>query len=400
MLEKTLRLRAITVGYFFMILCRIKITSYLCVSIALALSANLCGQSTPAREIATSVEQIQSAVEKELAAGLFPGAVVLVGQPGGVLYHGAFGYARVKPEKMKMREDSIFGLASVTKAVATGTALGICVDDGLLSFDQFIYQALPGLSGDGIEAVTIKQLATHTSGLSNDKYDQKAQGDEMLKLMLTASPEHTPGTHHQYSCLNMILLGMAVENVTGKRLDVFCQERIFKPLGMKDTAFGPLEPSERIVPSGNPDIGAIEDPQARLANRAVGNAGLFSTAPDLARFCEMMLGKGQRGEIKVLSQSAHKQMTHNLLPDEMSVQAFCWGMNPNSSHRPSRLSKEAYGHSGHTGQSVWIDPVKNVYVIVLTNRNHPEFVWGGERKREQYRARGRIGDAALAALGY
>ncbi len=356
-------------------------------------------QAKSAQDSSAVAERINSAVKKELDADLFPGAVVLMGRPGKTVYHGAFGYARVTPEKVKMRKDSIFGLASITKPVATGTAFAVCVDDGLLSFDQSIRQAIPGLSGEGIDGITVRQWATHTSGFSNAKYHQKAQGDEMLNLMLTASPKWKPGSHYQYSCLNMIMMGMAVERVSGKRLDVFCQERIFKPLGMVDTAFGPLKPSERIVPSGNPVIGAIEDGQALLANRPIGNAGLFSTASDLSRFCEMMLGKGALGGVRILSKSAHQEMTRNLLPKTMAGHAFCWDMNPESSHRPTRLSKNSYGHSGHTGQSVWIDPVNKVYVIVLTNRNHPKFV-GGKRKLEQYRARARIGDAALETLGY
>lgn len=356
-------------------------------------------ESQSLHEGSATTKRIQIAVQKEIDADLFPGAVVLVGKPGKVLYHEAFGYARITPEKAKMRKDSIFGLASVTKVVATGTAFGICVDDGLLSFDQPIRKALPGLSGDGIDDITVRQLATHTSGFTNTKYHQRVQGDAMLRLMLTASPKWEPGSHYQYSCLNMILMGLAVERATGKRLDVFCQERIFKPLGMTDTAFGPLKPSDRIVPSGNSSIGSVEDGQAREARRPVGNAGLFSTAADLASFCDMMLGKGQRDEVSVLSQATHAQMTRNLLPDSMPDHAFCWDMNLESTHRPSAISKQSYGHSGHTGQSVWIDPVKDVYVIVLTNRNHPKFV-SGQRKLEQYRARGRIGDAALGALGY
>ncbi len=358
------------------------------------------GKPAQATQQKSAVEQrIRLAVNKELDAGWFPGAVVLVGRPGEILYHAAFGYACVTPAKVEMRKDSIFGLASVTKPVATGTAYAICVDEGLLSFDQTIDQVLPGLSGDGIEGITVRQWATHTSGFPDTKYHRKAQGDAMLKLILGASPRWKPGSHYQYSCLNLIMMGLAVEEAIGKRLDVFCEQRIFQPLGMVNTAFGPLKPSERVVPSGNPVIGAIEDEQAQLAKRPIGNAGLFSTAADLSRFCEMMLGQGERAGVRILSKSAHRELTRNLLPKTMAAHAFCWDMDPESSHRPARLSKKSYGHSGHTGQSLWIDPVNEVYLVVLTNRNHPEFV-RGERKLEQYRARARIGDAALGALGY
>ena len=344
-------------------------------------------------------EQIEQAVQKEIDAGLFPGAVVLVGQPGMVVYHEAFGYARVVPDKVKMRKDSILGLASITKVVATGTAFGVCVDEGLLDFDMPIRKALPELAGKGIERITVRHLATHTSGFSNAKYHDRAHGEEMLKLMLTASPQWEPGTRYQYSCLNMILMGLMVERAAGERLDRFCREKIFQPLGTRDTAFGPLEPSLRVVPSGAPGIGQIEDTQARVAKRPVGNAGLFSTASDLACFCQMMLGEGQLGDVRILSERSHAKMTRNLLAAPLPARTFCWDMDLRTSHRPKRLSEKAYGHSGHTGQSIWIDPEKQVYVIVLTNRNHPKMV-GGARKLQQYRARGRIADAALESLGY
>ena len=350
-------------------------------------------------ELAAGPESIPQAVQREIDAGLFPGAVLLVGRPGRVLYEGAFGHARIVPDKLKMRTDHIFDLASVTKVVATGTALGVCVDQRRLRFDMPIREALPGLSGAGIDAVTVTHLATHTSGFDNTKYWARAQGDAMLDLMLGASPQWKPGGRYYYSCLNMILLGRMVEQASGQRLDAFCEARIFRPLGMRDTTFGPLKPSPRVVPSGAPEIGQIEDEQARLAGRPVGNAGLFSTAADLARFCEMMLGEGRLGDVRILSQASHRAMTHNRLAAPLPARGIAWDMDPQALHRPKRLSEKAYGHSGHTGQSIWIDPERQVYVIVLTNRNHPKMV-GGERKTRQYQARARIGDAALRLLRY
>lgn len=342
---------------------------------------------------------ISRAVQQEIDAGLFPGAVVLVGRPGKVLYEEAFGHARIVPDKVKMSKDHIFDLASVTKVVATCTAYGICVDDGRLRFDMPIAQALPGVCGSGTGSITVTHLATHTSGFNNAKYNERAQGEAMLERMLGAVPEWKPGSHYCYSCLNMIYLGRMVEKAAGQRLDAFCQARIFQPLGMADTSFGPLRPSPRVVPTGAPEAGQIEDLQARVAGRPVGNAGLFSTAGDLARFCEMMLGEGRLGDVRVLSRASHNWMTRNQLAPPLPARGFGWELDAQSLHRPTRLSEKAYGHSGHTGQSIWIDPEKQVYVIVLTNRNHPQMV-GGERKNQQYQARARIGDATLQALGY
>lgn len=342
---------------------------------------------------------IAQAVQQEIEAGLFPGAVVLVGRPGKVLYKEAFGYAQIVPDKVKMQTDHLFDLASVTKVVATGTAFGICVDQGRLRLDTPIAQALPRLSGHGIESITVTHLATHTSGFDNAKYWQRAQGEAMLELMLGASPQWKPGSRYYYSCLNMILLGRIVERASGQGLDAFCQARIFGPLGMRNTTFGPLRSSPRVVPSGARQIGQIEDEQARVAGRPVGNAGLFSTAGDLARFCDMMLGEGRLGDVRILSQETHRHMTRNQLAPRLPPRGLAWDMDLHALHRPKRLSDKAYGHSGHTGQSLWIDPEKRVYLIVLTNRNHPK--WGdGAKKTQQYRARARIGDAALRLLGY
>lgn len=344
-------------------------------------------------------EVIRRAVQQEIDAGLFPGAVLLVGRPGQVLYHDAFGHARIVPEKAAMGKDFLFDLASVTKVVATATAFGVCVDDGALRFGMFIDQALPTLTGGGTNQITVDQLATHTSGFDNTKYHSQVHGEAMLDRMLHASPQWKPGSRYYYSCLNMILLGRMVERASGQPLATFCQARIFGPLGMRDTAFGPLPLSPRVVPSGAPEIGQIEDEQARFAARPVGNAGLFSTASDLARFCEMMLGEGRLGDIRILSPETHRHMTCNQLAPPLRPHGFGWDMDPQAIHRPKRLSEKAYGHSGHTGQSIWIDPEKQVYVIVLTNRNHPKMV-GGQRKTQQYEARARIGDAALECLGF
>ncbi|NLX54156.1 MAG: beta-lactamase family protein [Planctomycetaceae bacterium] len=354
------------------------------------------GPQVPAGHGPTT-EGIPRAVEREIAAGLFPGVVLLVGRPGRVLYHEAFGHARIVPEKVPMQKDCIFDLASVTKVVATATAFGVCVDDGTLRFGMPIRQGLPDLSGSGIDPITVDQLATHTSGFDNAKYHGRARGEAMLEQMLHASPQWEPGTRYEYSCLNMILLGRMVEKASGQGLDAFCQTRIFGPLGMRDTAFGPLRPAPRVVPSGAAEIGQIEDEQARCAGRPVGNAGLFSTAGDLARFCEMMLGAGRLDDVHILSPESHRHMTRNQLGPSLTPHGFGWEMDLQSLHRPRRLSEKAYGHSGYTGQSIWIDPEKQVYVIVLTNRNHPRMV-DGERKTQQYQARARIGDAALEFL--
>ena len=253
-------------------------------------------------ELATGSESIPRAVQRELDAGLFPGAVVLVGRPGKVLYHDAFGLARIVPDKVKMRKDCIFDLASVTKVVATGTAFGVCVDDKRLRFDMPIRQALPELSGSGIDPITVAHLATHTSGFDNAKYYERAQGEAMLELMLGVSPKWKPGSRY--------LLLVPQHDSAGQDGGEGQRPTLGRVLPIADLpAAGHARHVLRTVarrrrawcPAGPPEIGQIEDAQARVAGRPVGNAGLFSTAADLARFCEMMLGEGRLGDVRILS---------------------------------------------------------------------------------------------------
>jgi serine-type D-Ala-D-Ala carboxypeptidase len=185
---------------------------------------------------------------------------------------------------------------------------------------------------------------------------------------LAASPRDVPGPGYQYSCLNFILLGLLVEDVTQQPLAAFCEDRIFGPLEMGDTRFGPVPASEEVVAMGG-TVGQISDAQARLAGKPVGNAGLFSTAPDLARFCQMMLGEGKLGDSRVLSKSIVQKITRDSSAAQVG-RGFGWDLRPEG--RPRGLSGTTYYHTGWTGQSMWIDPGLELYVIVLTNRNHPE----------------------------
>lgn len=334
------------------------------VTLCLGIVAHAEGQSA---RCATS-DSVCKTVETGIEKGYFAGAVVLAGRQDQVLMQEAFGCAQVLPEKVPMGKDAVFDLASVTKVVATATACAICVDDGLVDLDRPARKYLSELVGKGTEQVTVRQLGMHTSGFGNKKFTPKYRGDAMLRAMLAASPHDEPGSRYQYSCLNFILLSLLVEDVTGQPFSTFCTNRIFGPLGMKDTRFGPVPVSERVVTMGCA-VGQISDMQARLAGKAVGNAGLFSTAADLARFCQMMLGEGELANTRVMSRSVVRDITHEP-PTSQVGRGFGWDLRPEG--RPRGLSDATYYHTGWTGQSMWIDPERGLYVIVLTNRNHPK----------------------------
>lgn len=359
----------------------------------------------PLRQAAPDApSQIAAAVQKELNATLFPGAVVLIGTPQRVLYHEAFGIAQVTPEQAPMRRDSIFDVASVTKVVCTATAIGICRDRGLVDPDEPLTAYLPDHQGKGAELISLRRLASHTSGFPEGPrvgHGGRFTGDALFARLLKDNPTWPVNTHYQYACRNLILLSTIVERVTGEPFGEFCQREIFEPLEMVDTAFNKVEPSQRVAGSHHPVLGENHNEDVVYAGRPIGNAGLFTTALDLSNFSQMMLQQGQwRGKRLLSAETVADFTTLNQLP-QFPGWGFVWEMNASSLHRPTRMSHRAYGHSGHTGISIWIDPELQVFTLVMTNRTHPTKVGKNTPKgQQQYLARGRIADAMLAAFGY
>jgi CubicO group peptidase (beta-lactamase class C family) len=347
--------------------------------------------------------QIAAAVQEELDAKLFPGAVVLVGTPDKVLYHESFGLAQVTPAEVAMRKDTIFDVASVTKVVCTATAVGICKDRGLIDPDAPLTKYLPDHEGPDVDQINLRRLASHTSGFAENprvSYGGKLTGDAIFARMLKDRPTWPVDTHYQYACRNIIYLSTIVERVTKRSFGEFCEQEIFTPLEMTDSDFNRVEPSPRVAATHYAVLGENHNADGRDAGRAVGNAGLFTTAGDLSNFCQMMLGGGVWRGRRVLSAETIADFTRNNQRPEFPGRGFVWETDLESNHRPTRMSDAAYGHSGYTGISLWIDPEKRVYTVVLTNRTHPVNVGKATPKGiQQYVSRARIADAALTALG-
>ncbi len=356
-------------------------------------------------------EQVARAVTAEINARLFPGAVVLVGTPEGVIYHEAFAFAQVVPERVAMRRDSLFDVASVTKVVCTATAIGMLHDRGLVDPDAPLTKYLPDHTGKNVDRITLRHLAAHISGFPDAprvSYGGRLKGDRIFERLLQDSPSWPVETKYQYACRNSIILSTIVERVSGRSFGEFCEAEIFRPLGMPDSRFNRIEPTVRVVATHHPVPGENHNADGRDAGRAIGNAGLFTSALDLSRFCEMMLNEGEWRGRRLLSAETIADFTTTRPHPDFPIRAFLWEIDPKSLHRPQRMSSRAYGHSGNTGISIWIDPDLRVYTIVMTNRHHP---WetglplgvkepqSSLRSREQYKARGRIADAALTALG-
>ena len=322
----------------------------------------------------------------------FPGAVLLVSRRGKVVYRKAFGDSQLVPERLPMKADMIFDLASVTKPVATATAVMLLVERGEIRLWDTVKTYVPeftpwyGEKGRAGEPVRLFHLLTHTSGLP-PYTDAKAAGEKLgdpcstadLVGLIAALPKESPaGTTFTYSCLNYITLAHIVQKITGRTLADVTAESIFKPLGMTRTFYRPAEscwadcvPTEVI--EGRPLRGVVHDPLARLQGGISGNAGLFSTADDLAVFAEMLLNGGEANGVRVLSPLTVRRMTEIYPQVGASGRGLGWDIDTDySTVRGDLFGPSSYGHSGYTGTSIWIDPETGTAVVFLTNRVHPD----------------------------
>lgn len=340
---------------------------------------------------ASRFELIVPLVEKAIAAKELPGAVVLIGRGNRVLYRHAIGNRAVEPEVEPMTLDTIFDMASLTKVVATTTAVMKLVEDGQIRMNDRVASFIPGFERYGKADITIRHLMTHTSGLRPDLDlgDMWTGADTAIQLAIDEVPTSAPGERFVYSDINYELLGEIVHRVSGQTLDVFVREKVFEPLGMKDTMFLPppalvprIAPTQRCTPYGwpceGPDMqmlrGVVHDPTARRMGGVAGHAGLFSTAADLSIFCQMLLNGGSYHGTRILSPLTVAKMTTVATPPNLrNERGLGWDVDSVfSSNRGELMPIGSFGHTGFTGTSIWIDPVTKLYVIFLSNRVHPE----------------------------
>ncbi len=300
-----------------------------------------------------------------LSNELWTGAVAWVGTADGVVLKRSWGWMD-REKKFPIHEAAIFDLASVTKAVGTTTAVALCIDQGLIDPDTVFTNYLPLFTGTLKGPITVRDLARHISGFDNSKpYGVKGQ---VTQKILDFSPVRAAGLKYEYSCGNFILLGLMVEKVTGRKLSDFCRENLFEQLGMRNTFWMSVpnpDPQNVVRQAICATMGVVSDGIARTAGVPIGNAGLFSTAEDLAMFCRMILKGGMSGELRILSAQALRLL--GTCPDERSPVAFGWRVSQKLN--PPLLSATTMSHTGWSGNSVWIDPLQQQYVIILTNRS-------------------------------
>lgn len=342
--------------------------------------------------------RIDQAVAKSIADGQMCGCVVLIGRRGGIVFEKAYGNRAIEPREEPMTTETLFDMASLTKPVATATAVMILVERGQLRLRDKVSTYFPKFAANGKQDVTLEQLLVHSSGLLPDNpvtdYADgwKSAEPKICELKLQSEP----GEKFKYSDVNYILLGKIVEKVAGVPENVFVRREIYEKLGMKDTGYLPADELKKRAETtekrdGKWLQGEVHDPRAAKLGGVAGHAGLFSTAEDMAIFATMTLNKGRYGNVRIMSPATFAEMTR---PREVNGNRRGLGWDKQSVYSRNRgefMSDSAFGHGGFTGTAMWIDPELNLYVIFLGNRLHPD----GEGEVNELA--GRIGTMACAA---
>ncbi|MHB8068567.1 MAG: exo-beta-N-acetylmuramidase NamZ domain-containing protein [Desulfobaccales bacterium] len=319
--------------------------------------------------------RLDTVAAQELAAGQVPGAVVFVGHQGKIVYHRALGQRTVEPYLQPMTEDTIFDLASLTKVVATTTAIMKLNGEGRVRIDDTVAKYWPEFAANGKGRITLRQLLTHTSGLRADVNSRVHWSgyDGAMAAIVADHPIKPPGTMFHYSDANFIVLGEIVHRVSGLPLNVYCAREIFQPLGLKDTTFLPKGSQKGRIAPTDMRWGAVHDPTAYRMGGVAGNAGVFSTADDLAVFVQMLLDGGVSRGRQILSPGVVAAMIKPcVLPGNATRRGLGWDIcSPYSRVFNGAFPMGSFGHTGYTGTSLWIDPKSKTFLIILTNRLHP-----------------------------
>jgi uncharacterized protein YbbC (DUF1343 family)/CubicO group peptidase (beta-lactamase class C family) len=358
----------------------------------LSCAASLCAQ--PAFD-----EPIESAIK----AGLIPGAVLLVGHEGKIVYRKAYGERALLPKREPMTVDTIFDAASLTKVIATIPSVMKLFEQGKIRLNDPVTKYLPEFQG-GHSDITIRNLMTHFSGLRPDlDLEPPWSGYETgIQRALIDKPAGPPGVRFVYSDINFILMGEIVRRLSGKTLPEFARENVFDPLGMQETLFLPpsalrprIAPTELDKTTGQPLRGVVHDDTSRYMGGVAGHAGLFTIADDLAKFAQMMIDGGEANGTRIFSPLTIQKFTSPQSPaDQPILRGLGWDIDsPFSSNRGELFPIGSYGHTGFTGTSIWIDPLSRSYVILLANSVHPH------RGKSLTSLRGRIATIAAATFG-
>ena len=339
------------------------------------LAPQLCAASK-AQTSSPHLAVLDSIVKEAIRDGQIPGAVLLVWHNGQVIYRKAFGARSLEPRREAMTLDTIFDIASLTKVVATTTAVMQLVERGEVRLNDPVAKYLPQFAQNGKEDVTVRMLMTHFSGLPEDLdlADLWEGRGTAYAMAFAEKPEYPPGSRFLYSDINFVILGALVERVSGQPLEAYCEKHIFAPLAMKHTRYlPPASWRPKIAPTQYDEDekmlrGVVHDPTARRMGGVAGHAGLFSTADDLSKFSQALLSGSSVLPFLVVE----KMSTPQQPPTATVLRGLGWDIDsPFSTNRGDLLPVGSFGHTGFTGTSIWIDPVTRTYIILLTNAVHP-----------------------------
>jgi serine-type D-Ala-D-Ala carboxypeptidase len=326
---------------------------------------------------AVRLQKIDQVIARGIKAGGFPGAAVVIGRRGATVWEKGFGNLTWSGKSAVVPSRTIYDLASLTKVVGTTTAIMILYDQDRIELDDRVSRYIPEFSGGAKDDVTIHDLLEHRSGLpaGRDLWRIAYSPAEARRAAIATPLECLPRKCLIYSDLGADVLGFVVEAVSGQRLDEFLDQHVFLPLNMRETFFRPhwtlrdrIAPTELTPPRGYPLRGEVHDENAFALGGVAGHAGLFSTASDLAVFAQMMLNGGHINGTRIMSDSTVARFTARTAA--RGTRALGWDTCGNDGSCGSYLSQRAYGHTGYTGTSLWIDPDRDLFVILLTNRVH------------------------------
>ncbi|WP_152050879.1 exo-beta-N-acetylmuramidase NamZ domain-containing protein [Tautonia marina] len=330
-----------------------------------------------------ALNEVRTAVSEAVEEGAIPGAVVVVGRRGQIALAEAVGRRAVEPEAQEMTRDTVFDMASLTKPVATATAVMVLWERGEIDLDAPITTYLPELANHGKEAITVEMLLRHRAGLIPDNPigDYQHGVEEAWRRINEIDLVGTPGEQFRYTDVGFLILGRLVERVSGTTLDQFVSENVFKPAEMHGSSFLPLEHGidlDRIAPTereGETWVrGVVHDPRSRAVGGVAGHAGLFSTADDLAVYAQTLLNEGKSPSgTRILAPPTVRAMIDAGDTPEGERRGLGWDLNTGySAPKGERFGPSSFGHTGFTGTSIWIDPETETFVILLTSRLHPD----------------------------
>ncbi|HEY2003306.1 MAG TPA: serine hydrolase, partial [Acidobacteriaceae bacterium] len=387
--------------------------------VAIVSTSVVCAAQQPSPAVAQQAvtppafAPIDAIVNDAVAHNEIPGAVVVIGHDGHIVFHHAYGMRSLEPMREAMTEDTIFDMASLTKDLVTATAVMQLYEQGKIRIDDPVAHYLSEFGANGKQDITIRQCLTHYSGLAPDldltgPWHGREEG---LRRLFESAPITPPGVVFRYSDENFIALGALVERVSGLPLEVYAQRNIVAPLGLTDSGYlPPAEKRSRIAPTqyvtadgtlsttntGTVLRGVVHDPTARRMEGVAGHAGFFSTAADASTFAQALLDRlaGRASNFPLNQLTLAKMIEPEQPATGTALRGFGWDIDSAfSSNRGTLFPVGSFGHTGFTGTSLWMDPQSDTYVVILTNAVHPD------GNGHTVVLRSRIADAAAQAVG-